>query len=144
MRFPLLPRNFKAIRYNPTHQESGETKMPGRVRFVCLLHSHQPVGNFDHVIEEAYNLSYLPYVEVFEKHPLIPLTHHVSGCLLEWLEQRHPEYLDRMALHVQGVGGCKKGEMIGGGFYEPIMPLLPTRDRIGQIKRMQDFIEKRF
>jgi len=60
--------------------------MPGRVRFVCLLHSHQPVGNFDHVIEEACNLSYIPYVDAFEKHPQIPLTHHISGCLLEWLE----------------------------------------------------------
>lgn len=118
--------------------------MPGRVRFVCLLHSHQPVGNFDHVIEEAYKLSYLPYVEAFEKHPEIPLTHHVSGCLLEWLEAHHPEYLDRLARHVQGSGGSKPWEMIGGGFYEPIMPLLPSRDRIGQIKRMQNFIEQRF
>ena len=118
--------------------------MPGRVRFVCLLHSHQPVGNFDHVVEEAYNLSYLPYVEAFEKHPQIPLTHHMSGCLLEWLESHHPEYLDRLARHVKGEGGCKNWEMIGGGFYEPILPLLPTRDRIGQIQLMQEFIEKRF
>ncbi|MEI6232721.1 MAG: alpha-amylase/4-alpha-glucanotransferase domain-containing protein [Planctomycetota bacterium] len=118
--------------------------MPGRVRFVSIFHSHQPVGNFDHVIEEAYNLSYVKYVEAFEKHPGIPLTHHISGCLLEWLEQHHPEYLDRMARHVHGAGGCKKWEMIGGGFYEPIMPLLPSCDRIGQITRMQDFIEKRF
>ncbi|HLX60742.1 MAG TPA: alpha-amylase/4-alpha-glucanotransferase domain-containing protein [Planctomycetota bacterium] len=118
--------------------------MPGRVRFVCLLHSHQPVGNFDHVIEEACNLSYIPYVEAFEKHPRIPLTHHMSGCLLEWLGAHHPEYLDRLALRVKGEGGAKKWEMVGGAFYEPIMPLLPTRDRIGQIKRMQDFNEKRF
>ena len=118
--------------------------MPGRVRFVCLFHSHQPVGNFDHVIEEAYNLSYLPYVEALEKHPNIPLTHHISGCLLEWLQIHHPEYLDRMASHVQGSGGSRKWEMIGGGFYEPIMPLLPSRDRIGQIKLMQNFIENRF
>src|SRR6185295_8170476 len=97
--------------------------MPGRVRFVCLLHSHQPVGNFDHVIEEAFRLSYLPYVEVFEKHPTIPLTHHVSGCLLEWLEAHHPEYLDRLAARAGGEGGNASWEMIGGGFYEPILPL---------------------
>ena len=118
--------------------------MPGRVRFVCLLHSHQPVGNFDHVIEEAYNLSYRPYVEVFEQHPAIPLTHHVSGCLLEWLESHHPEYLDRLARRTRGEGGSRLWEMIGGGFYEPIMPLLPTRDRIGQIAMMSAYIEQRF
>lgn len=122
--------------------------MPGSVRFVCLLHSHQPVGNFDSVIEEAYQLSYKPYVELFEKHPRVPLTHHISGCLLEWLEQHRPEYLDLLARHTalkdSETGGAKAWEMVGGGFYEPIMPLLPSRDRIGQIVRMQDFIENRF
>ena len=63
--------------------------MAGRIRFVCLLHSHQPVGNFDNVIEEAFKLSYLPYVDVFEQFPQIPLTNHYSGCLLEWLETHH-------------------------------------------------------
>ncbi|HYG75653.1 MAG TPA: alpha-amylase/4-alpha-glucanotransferase domain-containing protein, partial [Planctomycetota bacterium] len=119
--------------------------MPGRIRFVCLLHSHQPVGNFDHVIEEAYVKSYLPYVEVFEQFPMVPLTNHYSGCLLEWLNQHHPEYLDRLAKNSTGEDTSrKKWEMIGGGFYEPIMTMLPSRDRIGQIKRMADFIEKRF
>jgi len=119
--------------------------MAGRIRFVCLLHSHQPVGNFDHVIEEAFKLSYLPYVDVFERFPQVPLTHHYSGCLLEWLDQHHPEYLDRLANHCKGVDtNRKKWEMIGGGFYEPIMTMLPSRDRVGQIKRMADFIEKRF
>jgi alpha-amylase len=122
--------------------------MPGSVRFVCLLHSHQPVGNFDFVIEEAYNLSYRPYVELFEKHPRVPLTHHISGCLLEWLEGHHPEYLDRLAQRTARqpgtAGKTKSWEMVGGGFYEPIMPMLPTRDRMGQIQRMQQFIENRF
>jgi hypothetical protein len=119
--------------------------MAGRIRFVCLLHSHQPVGNFDHVIEEAYKMSYLPYVEVFEQFPMIPLTNHYSGCLLEWLDQHHPEYLDRVAKHCKGDDASRaKWETIGGGFYEPIMTMLPSADRIGQIKRMADFVEKRF
>src|SRR6185295_4789662 len=48
------------------------------------------------------------------------------------------------ARHVKGSQSAKPWEMIGGGFYEPIMPLLPSRDRIGQIARMQDFIAHRF
>lgn len=120
--------------------------MAGRVRFVCLLHSHQPVGNFDHVIEDAYQKSYLPYVEVFEQFPDIPLTNHFSGCLLEWLDQHRPDYLDRLAAHDPQKKNLKgrPWEMIGGGFYEPIMTMLPREDRIGQITRMADFIEKRF
>src|SRR4051812_20637003 len=110
--------------------------MPGRIRFVCLLHSHQPVGNFDHVIEEAFKMSYLPYVEVFEQFPQLPLTNHFSGCLLEWLDKHHPEYLDRLARRATGEHGARRWEMVGGGFYEPIMPILPERDRIGQIRKM--------
>jgi alpha-amylase len=117
--------------------------MPGRIRFVCLLHSHQPVGNFDHVIEEAFKMSYLPYVEVFEQFPDLPLTNHFSGCLLEWLDKHHPEYLDRLAANCTGEAR-RAWEMIGGGFYEPIMTMLPVRDRIGQIELMANFIEQRF
>ncbi|MCZ7644278.1 MAG: DUF1926 domain-containing protein [Planctomycetota bacterium] len=116
--------------------------MSGRVRFVCLLHSHQPVGNFDHVIEEAYQKSYLPYVEAFEKFPRVPLTHHISGCLLEWLEEKHPEYFARLRGHAGK--DAHAWEMVGGGFYEPIMTMLPRRDRHGQIARMQDYIERHF
>jgi hypothetical protein len=120
--------------------------MPGRIRFVCLLHSHQPVGNFDNVIEEAYKLSYLPYVEIFEQFPEIPLTNHFSGCLLEWLESHHPEYFERLAKRTKVQAGSphRAWEMIGGGFYEPIMTMLPEEDRIGQITRMASYIEKHF
>lgn len=127
--------------------------MAGRVRFVCLLHSHQPVGNFDHVIEEAYQKSYLRYVEVFSQFPRIPLTNHFSGCLLEWLEQKRPEYFDLLrrsmdpgSITVFGKEGrgAKPWEMVGGGFYEPIMTMLPSRDRQGQISMMSDYLESTF
>ncbi len=119
--------------------------MPGRIRFVCLLHSHQPVGNFDNVIEEAYKLSYLPYVEVFEQFPQVPLTNHFSGCLLEWLESHHPEYFERLARRTRPKDSSQPAwEMIGGGFYEPIMTMLPERDRVGQVRRMAAYIEKHF
>lgn len=121
--------------------------MSGRVRFVCLLHSHQPVGNFDHVIEEAYGKSYLPYVEHFERYPSIPLTHHISGCLLEWLDAHHPEYIERMRDRVDPARvkpGQAAWEMIGGAFYEPILTILPSRDRLGQIRMMQEWIESHF
>ncbi|MFH0938470.1 MAG: alpha-amylase/4-alpha-glucanotransferase domain-containing protein [Planctomycetota bacterium] len=126
--------------------------MAGRIRFVCLLHSHQPVGNFDHVVEEAYKMSYLPYMEVFEQFPEIPLTNHYSGCLLEWLEKRHPDYIDRLVRNCEAIAlpaeqnetPRSRWEMIGGGYYEPIMTMLPERDRLGQIAHMVAYLAKRF
>lgn len=37
--------------------------MPPPIRFVFVLHDHQPVGNFDGVFEAAYRDSYLPMLE---------------------------------------------------------------------------------
>ncbi len=121
--------------------------MAGRVRFVCLLHSHQPVGNFDHVIEDAYQRCYLPYAKAFADCPKVPLTNHFSGCLLEWLESHHPEYFDLLRSHVtppSAGGGDKSWEMVGGAMQEPVLPMLPARDCHGQIQRMAGFVEEHF
>ena len=63
---------------------------------ICFcLHNHQPVGNFDHVMNAAYSNCYLPMLEVFENHSGIRTGLHISGTLLEWLVLNHPEYLER-------------------------------------------------
>jgi len=110
------------------------------VNFIFGIHDHQPVGNFDFVIEHAYRHSYLPFVEVAEDFPGIALTFHFSGCLLEWLEKAHPEYLDRIADLV------KRGnvEILSGGFFEPVLAVIPDVDKVGQIRMMNDYIRDRF
>ena len=68
-----------------------------KVSLVLLIHAHQPIGNFDEVIEHTYGRSYLPFVDCLEQHPQVRVGLHYSGSLLEWLAARHPEYLDRIA-----------------------------------------------
>ena len=31
-----------------------------------------------------------------------------------------------------------------GGFYEPILAVIPDKDKLGQIRKMNDYIEKNF
>lgn len=113
--------------------------MAHSIRFVLALHNHQPVGNFDGVIEQAYHESYLPFLNVFEGYPALRFALHTSGCLMQWLDQHHPEYVDRLRqLVAEG-----RVEIIGGPLEEPILPMLPTRDRIGQICRYTEWIERR-
>lgn len=111
-----------------------------KVKFVICLHSHQPVGNLDFVFEDVYRQSYAPFLNVFENMPEIPVSLHYSGPLLEWLDDHHPDYLDRIAAMVER----GQAEMVGGAFYEPILTLLPTKDRIAQIRLMQQYLLKRF
>ncbi len=110
------------------------------IRFVFALHNHQPVGNFDGVFEGAYRDSYAPFLELLEGYPEIPISLHTSGCLLEWLVEHKPEYIERLRRFVD------RGqiEIMGGGFYEPILPMIPPEDRVGQIRLFTDYLESLF
>jgi len=111
-----------------------------KFQFVLLIHAHQPVGNFDDVIERAYAQSYLPFVQVLARHPSIRMGLHYTGSLLEWIERAHPEYFDLLRTLVQR----GQVEIAGGGFYEPILVAIPPEDRHEQITRLADYIEKHF
>ncbi len=101
------------------------------------LHNHQPVGNFDFVFEDAYKKCYLPFLELLERHPKIRLAQHYTGILLNWLDQHHPEFVPRLRALVEQ----DQVEMMTGGFYEPILSVLPDRDKVGQITKLTDHVK---
>ena len=111
-----------------------------KFQLALLIHAHQPVGNFEHVFEQSYRCCYLPFIETLERHPRVRLGLHFSGALLEWIERAHPEYFDRLREL------CRKRqvEMLGGGFYEPILIAIPPQDRFEQLKCLANYIEKHF
>src|SRR6478736_4970687 len=113
--------------------------MPG-VRLILALHDHQPVGNFDGVFKAAYDESYLPFLEVLEGYPEIPFVLHTSGPLLEWLAANRPEYIARVRALVE----AGRVEILGGGFTEPILAMIPHRDRVGQIRAFSEYLERIF
>jgi alpha-amylase len=114
--------------------------MSPTLRLVLVFHNHQPIGNFDGVFEHAYRDSYKPFLDVFEQYHGLPIALHTSGSLMEWLAARHPEYLDRLAALV----AAGRLEIVGGAFYEPILTMIPPRDRIGQITRYAEWLAERF
>ena len=108
--------------------------------FIFCIHNHQPVGNFEHVTEESYQNAYLPFLRAIEKHPSIKLSFHITGYLLDWLLEHHKEYIEMLCEMIQR----GQVEMMGGGYYEPILAVIPPQDRIGQIKMMSDRLEELF
>ena len=111
-----------------------------RVNFLFGIHNHQPIGNFDFVFEDAYEKSYLPFLQVLHNFPAIKMALHFSGILLDWLKEKHPELIDLVKTMVQ------RGqlEMITGGYYEPILTIIPEEDRIGQIRKLSKEIKRLF
>ena len=113
--------------------------MPNPIRLCLVLHNHQPVGNFPEVFEQAYQDSYLPFIDVFDSYSDLRISLHTSGPLMEWLDEHHPEYIDRLAGYV----ATGRMEIVGGAYYEPILTMIPRRDRVGQITRYTEWLQNR-
>ncbi len=110
------------------------------LRFILGLHLHQPVGNFDHVFQQHVDDVYQPLLDTLERSRLLPAVLHVSGPLLDWLDQHEPAWLDRIARLAQ----AGQLELLLSGYYEPILASLPRQDRVEQVAWMRDAIRRRF
>ena len=106
--------------------------MSAPIRLLLGFHAHQPVGNFAHVIDNAVQRCYRPFLQILERHPRVRFSLHVSGWLLEQLERTHPDDIARI------IGMAERGqvEMIGGGDTEPVLAAIPDRDRRDQLRAM--------
>jgi hypothetical protein len=111
-----------------------------RISLALAIHNHQPVGNFGWVFAEIHDQAYLPMLEALERHPGVRLSLHYTGPLLDWLRTERPEFIVRLRALVDR----EQVEVLGGGYYEPVLASLPKRDRIGQLVRMGDELESLF
>jgi hypothetical protein len=109
-----------------------------KVAFLFCVHNHQPVGNFLHILEDAFEKAYLPFIEVLKKYPFMKISIHYTGILWDFFRDHHPEFLETLRELV------KKGqlEMMTGGYYEPILAVIPDQDKVGQIKRLTKTIQQ--
>ncbi len=114
--------------------------MSKKVYLLLCFHNHQPVGNFDHVMEEAYEKAYFPFLKMLAGYPEVRVTLHYSGYLLDWLAERKEEFMTLLGRVVER----EQVEILGGGMYEPVLPLLPERDRAGQIEKMAESLRGLF
>lgn len=114
--------------------------MKKKITLLIAIHSHQPVGNFGWVYEEAYQKAYLPFIQVLKKYPKIKVALHYSGSLYDWFVENKPEYM----VVLKELVAKRQAEIMSGGYYEPILPLIPDRDKLGQIKMMSEFVNKKF
>src|SRR2546430_1406567 len=111
-----------------------------RLAFCFGVHNHQPIGNFDHVMVDATERAYRPFLERLDQRPEVRLTVHCTGSLLEWLRERSPRTFDLLA----ALAGRRQVELLTGGFYEPILAVSPDQTSFGQIERLPAFLKPHF
>ena len=110
-----------------------------RIALLLGVHAHQPVGNFPEVVEDAHRRCYRPFIETLHGYPDFKFTVHFSGWLLDFLLSHFPQ---DMAL-LQAMVARGQAELFGAGDTEPVLAVIPNRDRIGQIKTLSDKLEKK-
>jgi alpha-amylase len=112
----------------------------GRTGIIIGTHNHLPLGRGDASAEQLYQDALKPLLAVLYRYPDFPMTLHYSGILMEWLEEAHPEFLALLGEMVSR----GQVEVLGGGYYDPILPLLPMNDKLGQLEKMTTWLRVRF
>lgn len=104
------------------------------------IHMHQPVDNLEWVIELGIKTCYEPFFEVMSRYPEFKFSVHCSGWLMERIEELRPSLYEKI------VSLAKAGsiEFFSAGYYEPILSVIPSSDRVRQIQRLNDSIHTRF
>lgn len=111
-----------------------------KISFILGSHNHLPPGIDDDEYERTYRKKLKPFISALYKFPKIQATLHYSGILLHWMERSHPEFF----MLIEEMASRKQVEMLGGGFYEPMMPLIPLADKLGQIELLTTYLRKQF
>ncbi|MBP1746192.1 MAG: alpha-amylase [Deltaproteobacteria bacterium] len=110
------------------------------MNLILCIHNHQPVGNMDFILEDAYKAAYLPFFEILKDYKNIKVNLHFSGFLFSWLLENKPDYIDLLKLLK------KQGqiEIVAGGMYEPVLSLISEEDGCSQIRMHADLMEEVF
>lgn len=100
---------------------------------LCLEFSGKSTGfQNDASYEKAYKNIYKPLASILFTHPGLNFSFHFSGVQLEWFKRKNPEFLEMLKKLIDR----KQLEIIGGGYYNPVFPLLFPLDRSGQVEEL--------
>ncbi len=114
--------------------------MADTTKLLFGIHMHQPVDNFRWVIEHGVEVCYGPFFEVMSRYPEFRFSVHCSGWLMEQIEAHHPRlYRQMMTLAEKG-----SIEFFSAGYYEPILSVIPSDDRVAQINMLSQTIASDF
>ncbi|MDR1566808.1 MAG: DUF1926 domain-containing protein [Treponema sp.] len=114
--------------------------MNSKISIILGSYNHLPSGSGEDEFETLYSREVKPLISTLYKFPRICMAFHYSGVLLHWIERRHPE----LFMLLEDLLSRKQAELLGGGFYEPMMPLLPLADKLGQIEMLTTYLRRQF
>lgn len=91
-------------------------------------------------LEQLYSDVYLPLTKFLYANPSFEFTFSFSGPQINFFKRRKNEFISI----IKELVNRKQVEVLGGGFYDPILPLLYTFDRAEQIDLLSADVRQNF
>jgi hypothetical protein len=114
--------------------------MTGKINLIIGSCAHLSASATEEQFEELYSTKLKPFITALSQYPKISSALYYSGTVFSRLEQKKPEFF----ILIKHLAARKQLEILGGGFYEPLLPLLPQTDKIGQIEMFTTYIRQNF
>lgn len=114
--------------------------MKNTTKLLFGIHMHQPIDNFDWVIKHGVEVCYGPFFEVMSKYPQFKFAVHCSGWLMEEIKKKYP----KVYKNIKYLADHGSIEFFSAGYYEPILSVIPSEDRVSQIEMLSNSIQKDF
>ena len=111
-----------------------------KISLVLGSHAHVSYGAGPDEFERVYIEQLRPFLTTLYRYPRIQAVFHYSGVLLHWVERAHHE----LFMLMEDMVSRKQVEMLGGGFYDPILPIIPPQNRIDQVEHLTTYIRRQF
>lgn len=110
-----------------------------QLRFLPALHMHVPVGLTERDRKAAFDRWFAPLLLALRDRTSVKMSLHISGYMLRWLGLRQAGALTLLGtLREQG-----RVELLSGGWADPFLTGIPSRDAVGQLELQARILESR-
>jgi len=111
------------------------------LKLIVGLSGNLPRHVSGHSFDSNYNSFFRPFFQTLYSYPSIPAVIYFSGLWYKWFDDYHPE-VNTLIVEMQKRN--KQVELLGGGYYEPFLPMLQISDRVGQLDALTTAIRQKF
>lgn len=111
------------------------------MQWANLLHIYQPPNQKKEVLTKVVDESYAKILDILEGRPKIKINLNICASLTEQLIESG---FRRIIERIKKLAERKQIELVGSAKYHPILPLLPKKEVIRQIKLNENLNQKYF
>lgn len=110
------------------------------MKVLAGIYSQLPSGTGALVLERVLSCVLKPMLTFLYNNPKTKLHLHLTTAEMEWIECNHPE----VNMLIADLAKKDQLELLTGGYYQPVLQLLQTKDRSSQIEKTTTYIRRRY